>query len=129
MAQGDEYMNWKEAKIEIEGIKIGADINTTRSTYREVTGRDKSITSKRYGYEEEKGFIIQIGDVNYIRVPYSMLESCFMAMKTKDGYNGTFFRNEFPLQAQDHGCHVHSIGMLFVKAGIAVKKGNSYFLI
>lgn len=122
-------MKWIEAKKAIEGLKTGTDINTSRSTYREVIGPDRNITSKRYDYKNEEGIILQIGDDSYIKIPYSVFESCYNALGSDKGYNGDYFRKHYPLQAKDHGCHIHAIGMCFVKAGIAEKRKNSYFLI
>lgn len=113
-------MDWHQAQARIrEKIKIGTDVNTPKSSYRFVTAVDSPINSSRYGYYNEYGFIIPIGQSNTVKIPWSMLKECFAALNSLNGYDGTFFKMRFPLQAKDHPCHVHVVGQLFVKAGIA----------
>jgi len=58
-----------------------------------------------------------------------MLERCFLALKERGMYNKEVFKICYPLQDIDHPCHVHVIGMIFVKAGIATSetKEKNYF--
>lgn len=122
-------MDWFQAKSKIESlVKIGVDLNTSRSTYRFVKATDTVINSSRYGYKGEKGFVVSIGKSVDIKVPWSILKKCFSAIKSPDGYNGNFFREHFPLQAKDHGCHVHVIGQIFVNSGIAETDGKKYVI-
>ncbi len=120
-------MDWSQAQaIIIANIKIGSHINTPHSTYRFVRAVDSIISSRSYGYRDERGFIISMGQSVNIKIPWSMLEECFSALNTPDGYDGAFFRKRFPLQAKVHPCHVHVVGQIFVKAGIARAEGKRY---
>lgn len=75
--------------------------------------------SNRYSYNE-KGFKIKIGKTSIIKIPLSMLENCIReSVKNKMIYNRSVFERLYPLQCKDHGCHIHSIGQMFVAAGLA----------
>ena len=120
-------MNWNPAESRIRAcVKVGTDLNTPASTYRFVESVDAIINSERYGYHNERGFAVSIGRSNSIRVPWSMLKECFFQLDSPNGYDGTFFRRRFPLQARDHPCHIHVVGRLFVAAGIAQTDGKRY---
>lgn len=124
-------MNWETAKQKIKtNIKVGTDLNTKRSSKRFVESANAVFDSARYGYNGEEGFIVRIGtsESSVVKIPWSMLGSCFEASKTKSGYNGDYFRKKFPKQAEDHGCHIHVVGMIFVQAGVA-SYDESYFLL
>lgn len=122
-------MDWPEAKEQIEKkIQVGTDVNSERSTLRKIRTTNYACYSSRYGYNGEKGFLVQIGKKNNLRIPWSMLKNCFIALKSLEGYNGSYFRKKYPLQAKDHRCHVHVVGVIFEKSGIAYKKGNAYFI-
>jgi len=117
-------MEWEEAKrIISKEITTRTDINTEESTNREVLGANGYCD--KYDYDE-MGFIVRIGAKNELEIPWSMLERCFHALGTAEGYTGSFFKREYPAQASDHYCHVHVIGMIFVKAGIATYDGTAY---
>ena len=64
---------------------------------------------------------MSIGKTATIVIPWVMLEAAVASPNSTDadGYSGKFFRKLFPLQADDHGCHVHVVGQIFVAAGIA----------
>lgn len=120
-------MNWNQAKSRIRTrVKVGTDLNTPDSTYRFVESVDSIINSERYGYDNERGFTVPIGRANKIKIPWSMLKECFFQLSSLKGYDGTFLRRRFPLQAQDHPCHVHVVGQIFVAAGIAQTDGKRY---
>lgn len=108
-------MTWEEAKSEIQHlVPKGTSINTSASTHRMVL--DLS----------EAGVLVQIGTRAKIRLPWSMLKTCFEALRGEGGYGGTFFRQAFPRQAKCHPCHVHAVGRLFVAARLAVQEGQKY---
>lgn len=108
-------MSWNQAQTQIKAkIKIGTDVNTPRSNYRVVR------------VVHEHGFLVPIGQSNKIKIPWNMLEECFAALNSLDGYDGAFFRKRFPIQAKNHPCYVHVIGQIFVRAGIAQAEGNQY---
>jgi hypothetical protein len=121
-------MTWDEAKKSMQAnLKFGQDLDTEGSDGREIVQVNKSINSRRYRYEDENGFYVSIG-VNKLNIPWSMLEKCFRHLSRPAGYDGDRFREDYPRQAADHGCHVHVVGQMFVRAGIARTDGGSYRL-
>jgi len=74
--------------------------------------------------------LVRIGNSEYnnLDIPWSMLEKCFSALKSHRGYNGKYFRENYPKQAKTHGCHVHAIEMIFKRAGIADELKRKYYL-
>lgn len=120
-------MDWPSAQAKIrETIRLNTDLNTTRSTYRRVWSTSATIESTRYGYKSESGLVVSIGKANKVGIPWSMLKECFAQLHNPQGYDGKYFREHYPLQAQDHPCHVHVVGQIFVAAGIAYLDGNKY---
>jgi len=121
-------MDWNEAKAKIEKtIVVGTDLNTSDSTYRKVLKTNHICESKRYNYNGEKGFRVQIGknkNNDAVCIPWSMLERCFLELKKRGVFNIKVFREYYPDQCKDHPCHVHVVGMIFVKAGIATLNDN-----
>lgn len=113
-------MDWSEArKIIQQKIVQGTDLNTKRSKLREVVRVNHRCT--KYDYNGENGFLVSISnyDNNNLEIPWSMLEKCFYALNEPDGYNGKAFRRYYPRQAKAHPCHVHVVGMIFERAGLA----------
>jgi hypothetical protein len=120
-------MDWDQAQSKIRAhVRVGTDLNTPNSTYRFVESVDSLINSERYGYHNERGFTVPIGRFSKIKIPWSMLKECFFQVNSPRGYDGAFFRERFPLQAQDHPCHIHVVGQIFVTAGIAQTDGKKY---
>ena len=120
-------MTWSRAKSQIAArIQVGTDLNTVKSSNRFVVNLRNDISSKRYGYNNEDGFGVRIGSTSSISIPFSMLKACYGALSNRTGYDGTFFRANFSKQATDHPCHVHVVGQILVKAGLAAQHGNSY---
>ena len=125
-------MDWDKAKLIIkENIVEGMDLNTRRSSLRKVIRTNHQCT--KYNYNGEDGFLVKISncDMNNLDIPWSMLEKCFYSLKEPEGYNGNVFRRYYPQQAKNHPCHVHVVGMIFKKAGIATSdlKEKNYYLI
>ena len=125
-------MNWNEAKAIIkENIIEGTDLNTKRSSLREVIRTNHQCT--KYDYNGEDGFIVRISNCesNNLDIPWGMLEKCFYSLKEPEGYDGDIFRRYYPQQAKNHPCHVHVVGMIFKKAGIATSnpEEKNYYLI
>jgi len=125
-------MDWNEAKAIIkENIIVGTDLNTKRSSLRKVIRTNHRCT--KYDYTGEEGFLVRISnyDANNLDIPWSMLEKCSYSLKEPEGYNGNVFRHHYPLQAKNHPCHVHVVGMIFKKAGIATSnpEEKNYYLI
>ncbi len=122
-------MDWLEAKgIIASKISEGDTINTHNSQWRKILSKEQSCLR----YKGEEGFIVQIGKkpTSRVEIPWSMLEKCFGALSEEDGYSGAFFKDHYAEQQKTHSCHVHVVGMIFVKAGIAkINMNRSYFLI
>lgn len=121
-------MEWNGAQQQIQScIKVGSDLNSARSTFRFVKSTDSVISNRSYGYRGERGFIVSIGRTVTIQIPWSLLRECFTALSTPSGYSGAFFRKQFPKQARDHPCHVHVVGQIFVRSGIARTDGERFW--
>lgn len=113
-------MRWPEAAQRIRTtIRVGTDLKTARSTNRPVVGIGPISDSRRYKYRDQDGFVVRIGITHLLSIPWSMVQECFDALQSAQGYDGTFFRSRFPVQALDHACHVHVVGQLLVQAGLA----------
>ncbi len=122
-------MTWIRAQQRIlEKISQGTDLNSPNTTYRIVLEVRDDISSGRYGYKNETGFKVQIGKKNSINIPLDMLQRCYGALSSPKNYDGKFFRINYPLQAKDHPCHVHTVGRIFVLAGLAKRNKKSYSL-
>ena len=120
-------MSWSQAKSRIvKNIRVGTDLNNANSSNRVVLSLRNDISSNRYGYTNENGFQVQIGSASSIPIPFSILKICYGALSRQNGFAGAYFRQHFPKQAADHPCHVHVIGQIFVKAGLARQHVNSY---
>jgi len=122
-------MEWQKAKKLIEEkVKENTDINTNKSTYRIVKSIGSIPDNKSYGYCSEKGFIVPIGRNVTISIPWKMLEKCFLPIASGEEYDGHYFSKNFPLQNNNHPCHVHAVGQIFVKAGIAKPKNKRAYI-
>jgi len=122
-------MTWIHAQKKIlRKITQGTDLNSSHTTYRIVLAVRHDISSTRYGYRNETGFVVQIGKKSSITIPLNMLQRCFGVLSSHGNYDGKFLRKHYPLQAKDHPCHVHTVGHIFVMAGLAKRIGNSYGL-
>jgi len=120
-------MDWPEAKRQIEEkIKVGTDVNSKNSTLRKILETEHSCNG--YDYNGEKGFLVRIGREDKLEIPWSMLENCFPALRTSEGYNTHGFRKKYKRQYENKDCHVHVVGAIFEKAGMAYKSGNAYFI-
>lgn len=123
-------MDWNEAEGKIQtNIQVGTDLNSSNSTYRFVKSVDSVICSKRYSYDNERGFAVSIGSSRDIKIPWSTVRECFFQLSSSSGYDTASFKKRFPLQAKDHPCYIHTIGQIFVKAGLARTNGRRYQLL
>jgi hypothetical protein len=123
-------MDWSEAESKIRTmIKVGTDLNTAKSTYRFVKAIDSVTNSERYGYHNERGCVVSIGEFNDIRITWGLLRECFSQFNSPRGYDRVSFTQRFPLQSQDHPCHIHVVGQIFVRAGVARTNGSRYQLL
>ena len=114
-------MDWDQAQNKIKAnIKVNTNINTVKSHYRFVKEMDNN-----------RGFAILIGKSknSHINISWHILRKCFDALASSNGYDGTFFKKQFSAKAKNHPCYVHSIGQIFVKAGIAQTEGKHKYRI
>lgn len=112
-------MNWNKAKQRIESnITTNSRLPTMRGTFRPVEAVDG-----------QRGPLVRIGESSRIRIPWTMLEKCFGALMSADGYDTKFFQEHFLKEYLDHDCHVHVVGQIFVEAGLAKMEGTSYFAV
>jgi predicted HTH transcriptional regulator len=120
-------MNWDQVIIKIkEKIQLGTDVNTIVSTYRFVV---EIPPYKCKQYDNKEGYKVKIGENNAIKIPISMLQTLFQnSQKNNNTYNTKVFRDAFPVQAKNHGCHVHVIGKIFEKSGSVVNVGKDYLI-
>ena len=128
-------MDWNEAKRIIkENIIEGTDLNRVKSSGEKSSVRRVIRTNHRctkYDYNCEEGFLVSISnnERDDLDIPWSMLEKCFYSLKEKEGYNRKVFRSYYRQQADNHGCHVHVVGMIFKKARVAdYSKERNYYL-
>lgn len=110
-------MNWTEAQARIMTLHSQTNLNTARSNYRSL--REVS----------HDGVVVSIGKKAQLMLPWALLEECFNSLLCPTGYSGKWFREHYPQLAQNHPCHVHVIGRLFVVAGIATKDNTGYRMI
>lgn len=85
-----------------------------------------------YNYNGEKGFKIKIGTTTSvsIEVPFSMLQTVYEdAIANKRTYDNQVFKNKYERQFRIHGCHVHVVGRIFEKAGLATQIDNRRYKI
>jgi len=109
-------MEWIEAYKKIQKLKKDQLISSSRKILQIPP---YLCNSKRYNYNET-GFEIKIGQISKIKIPISVLQSCYEGALTNEGlYNRKVFKKLYPLQLTNHACHVHVIGQMFVNAGIA----------
>ena len=121
-------MDWSVAKARISRrITLRFDLNTPESTWREVLEIGPLRDQKTYGYHGESGFVVRVGAVNSISIPWKMLETCFHALDTSEGYDVKFFKSVYRLQEKHQNCHVHVVGEIFVRAGLARRVGLKYY--
>jgi len=122
-------MDWLEAKRQIENkILVGMDVNSGESKQRKILKTEHSCN--RYDYNGETGFLVSIGKENNLEIPWSMLEHFFPALHTPEGYNTPCFRKKYRRQYENKDCHVHVVGAIFEKSGVAYyrKEDNAYFI-
>ena len=113
-------MNWKEAETLIRH-KIIVGMKLDNRTVLE--GPDFRCWG--YDYNGTPGFKIKIGSTTCIEIPLSMLQAVYSdAVANNKIYENKVFKNRFERQLKSHGCHVHVVGKIFEKAGIATQIDN-----
>jgi len=108
---------WSKARETIERtIRKGTSLGRQGTSRREVVEVDHSCS--RHG--GERGFEVRIGvnSAETVDIPWSMLETCYGEL-VSGGYDARTFRKHYAPQARVHPCHVHVVGMMLVRAGLA----------
>lgn len=110
-------MNWKEAETMIRhAIITGVKLDKRTILY------GPEYACYHYDYNGTKGFKVKIGVDTSIDIPFTMLQSVFEdAIDNNRIYENKVFRKNFDRQYKAHGCHIHVIGRIFEKAGIATQ--------
>jgi len=121
-------MIWEDAeKLIIELIYIGLDLNPNLNFRNVVAGPDHACAT--YDYNGALGFRVQIGNNNFIEVPFIMIQTLFEASVANNlVYNNHIFGLHYADQLNGHGCHVHVVGKIFELSGVAEKAGNNYLI-
>jgi hypothetical protein len=108
-------MKWEQAKI-----LISNNIVTGMKFDNRTVLEGPDYPCLHYNYAGEKGYKVKIGMTTSIDIPFSMLQSVFEdAVANNRIYENTVFRKKYNKQYVAHGCHVHVIGRIFEKAGVA----------
>lgn len=118
-------MNWKESERLIRhNIKVGMKLDSRTV----LAGPDFQCWG--YDYNGTPGFKIRIGTTTCIEIPFIMLQTVYSdAIANKRTYENKVFKNKYERQLKSHGCHVHVIGRLFEKVGVATQVNKRKFMI
>ncbi|MFY0689798.1 MAG: hypothetical protein JXQ90_21695 [Cyclobacteriaceae bacterium] len=127
MKTKDNLIDWNQAKQRLEdNIQRDFDL-TSRTTYKIVVA---TPPYKCKNYENAIGYRIQVGKVSFINIPFEMLEKLFLSALSNNGiYENAIFKQLYPKQLSQKPCHVHSIGLLFEKAGVMTKRDSRKYSI
>ena len=110
-------MNWKEAEVLIND-NIVAGMKLDNRTVLE--GPDYHCS--RYDYAGAKGYNVKIGIKTSLDIPFTMLQSVFEdAVINNRTYENKVFKKKYARQLKAHPCHVHIIGRIFEKSGVAIQ--------
>jgi hypothetical protein len=116
-------MNWEKACQKIlSSIHKGMEINTKNSSFRKII---ETPPYKCSGYDYCEGFKVRIGTSATVDIPLSMLKTTFEnSLLNQNVYNKSVFIKNFSRQQEQHPCHVHVVGQIFVNANVAVQDGH-----
>mgnify|MGYP003609606306 CR=1 FL=1 len=111
------HMNWNDAKISLQKIAVGTDINTKTSRYRFILAHN------------ETGIKTRVAKSGAIVLDFPFLEMCYTGLLNVDGFNAKFLKAFFEKRYNNKPCTMHTVGQLFVKAGFAKldSTGHNYF--
>jgi len=114
-------MEWEEARAEIHNnIKVGVDLNTTRSTYRFVRTVPPPYFRVQIGANKKR---------DIVNIPWSMLEECWRELNETDRYDCKVFEKYYPKKKNNHGCYVHTVGKIFEKAILVDSVDDKYYVL
>lgn len=118
-------MTWKEAEALIRhSIIIGMKLDNRTV----LEGPDFPCWG--YNYNGSPGFKIRIGTRTCIAIPWIMLQTVYAdALANNRIFENKVFKNKYERQLGNHGCHVHVVGKIFEKAGVASKIDNRRYKI
>ena len=113
-------MIWREAEALIRlTIIVGMKLDNR------IVLEGPDFPCNGYDYNGSPGFKIRIGTHTCIEIPFSMLQTLYEdAIANHWAYENKVFKNKFERQFKNHPCHVHVVGKIFEKAGIATKIDN-----
>lgn len=119
-------MTWNHAlALILQHIAVGVHLNPELQYRYILAGPDYICT--HYDYNGAKGYRVNIGAQNYVEIPILMLKVLFdAAIANGSIYNNEVFGNNYPQQLNNHDCHVHVVGRMFVIAGVANQVGNDF---
>jgi hypothetical protein len=110
-------MNWREAEVLIYHA-VAAGMKLDNRTI--LDGPD--YPCYHYDYNGTKGFKVKIGMDTSIDIPFTMLQSVFEdAIINNRTYENKVFKKKYARQLIAHPCHVHVIGRIFEKSGVATQ--------
>ena len=108
---------WNEARKQIEQtIKVGTDVNTENSTYRVVQQVDQT-----------NGIIVPKSQNGNITIRWEMLKECYEPIASGREYTSQYFKDKYPKEARNATCYPHTVGQIFVKAGLAIQTTNNTY--
>ena len=115
-------MNWDELNTLIhKNVKVGTDLNPN-SKFRKVVDV--------YNRDNTTYFRVQIGTSNSILITMSMLEILYKASIENGGlYNHSVFKYNYPIQLNNHPCHVHVVGKIFQLSGVMIQRDKRNYQI
>ena len=77
-----------------------------------------------------RGFRVRIGiqsDAS-IKFPWDMLQACYNQMNALKRYDGKIFKSLYCKQRKQHPCHVHVVGQIFMRAGLAAQISSRVYI-
>lgn len=112
-------MEWDEALSKIiKGIKVGTNLNTENSNHRYVSEVPR-INQGKFLDDIPSYCVTYDKKGQKLRFTIEMLKTIYH--DTEDNnciYNKNVFKKNYE-KLLNHGCNVHIVGMIFVKAGFA----------
>lgn len=121
-------MKWEKAKELIlkkvkKGQKLDADFD-----YKIVIDvpRQSMFDNEK---QAEQCYRVQVGKSSFVNISMDMLER-LLSLSVAKGYiyNNIVFKEGYYQLSKNKPCYVHAVGGIFVKAGIAYKKGRNYVI-
>ncbi len=124
-------MNWEQAlELILANINEG-DLLPPNTAYGRQIINTPPFRCGNYNYENSPGYKVRIGNNTFIQIPLSMLQKVFTnAIENYDGiYKNQVFGDHYSRQLNNHGCHVHVVGKIFLLSHVADKVNNRRYRI